>query len=186
MGRYGRKTCYVCGYQDTADRMVRKEYKRKRGETKDSIHGGTWVGLLLGDKRSANRINKSFFANNKRSHYTNTPVWQCLECSGEGSKIRAIEEKRLRKEQEAKELEEKRLRKESEEKAFAEYERLNPPGPIKRFFRGIKTVVDTIYRLSLAMIGIVVALAIYQMIFGSDTIDQSKIVPNNPESHYEP
>jgi hypothetical protein len=62
--------------------MFREETYIETGKSVAGVSGSTWFGVLLGDSKSVNSINRWIFNTNQRTYKRKKQVWVCGECSG--------------------------------------------------------------------------------------------------------
>lgn len=86
MAKYSKRTCNRCGVRDIQPNMVRQTVTRKVGSSRQSVDGGTILGAMAGNKASHRQIQKTLFANNKRSYKRNYQVWMCQGCADKTEK----------------------------------------------------------------------------------------------------
>lgn len=69
--------------------MYQKETYVETGKSKAGVSGATFVGVLFGDQKSANSINRWLFNTNQRTYKRKKLVWVCGSCKG---KVKSGEE----------------------------------------------------------------------------------------------
>lgn len=74
---YAKRTCYKCGMIKPTNYMRKELVKTSKASTRDSVTFLTWLGFFWGNKTSHRKINRFFFANNKRKHSRKTEKWAC-------------------------------------------------------------------------------------------------------------
>jgi hypothetical protein len=62
--------------------MYRDEIYVETGKSVAGVSGSTWFGVLLGDSKSVNSINRWIFNTNQRTYKRKKQVWVCGKCSG--------------------------------------------------------------------------------------------------------
>jgi hypothetical protein len=62
--------------------MHRDVIYAETGKSVAGVSGSTWFGVLLGDSKSVNSINRWLFNTNQRTYKRKKQVWVCSECSG--------------------------------------------------------------------------------------------------------
>ena len=82
MTRYATRTCYCCGVRKPQPEMYREEIYEETGKSVAGVSGSTWFGLLLGDSKSVNSINRWIFNTNQRTYKRKKQIWVCGSCSG--------------------------------------------------------------------------------------------------------
>jgi hypothetical protein len=82
MADYAKRTCSQCGIRKPQPDMYQQEVYTETGKSKAGVSGATWAGLLLGDTKSVNSINRWLFNTNQRTYKRKKLVWLCARCSG--------------------------------------------------------------------------------------------------------
>jgi hypothetical protein len=67
--------------------MHREEIYVETGKSVAGVSGSTWFGVLLGDTKSVNSINRWIFNTNQRTYKRKKLVWSCYDCAGYGKKF---------------------------------------------------------------------------------------------------
>lgn len=81
MTRYTNRTCTQCGIRKPQPEMVQKETYVETGRSKSGVSKATWLGMALGDKKSANSVNRWLFNTNQRTYQRKKLVWLCSSCA---------------------------------------------------------------------------------------------------------
>jgi len=82
MTKYAIRTCHSCGVRKPQPEMFRDETYVETGKSVAGVSKSTWFGVLLGDSKSVNSINRWIFNTNQRTYKRKKQVWVCGECSG--------------------------------------------------------------------------------------------------------
>lgn len=90
MAKYTTRTCSNCGIRKPQPEMHQQEVHVETGKSKSGVSGATWAGLLLGDKKSANSINRWLFNTNQRTYTRKKTVWLCGSCARGGKAGEAV------------------------------------------------------------------------------------------------
>lgn len=77
---YTKRTCVKCGFRDIQPRMRQREVYVESGRSKKGASGATFLGHLLGDKRSSRSINDWMFNNGQRTYFRKKQIWLCPSC----------------------------------------------------------------------------------------------------------
>ena len=81
MARYATRTCTRCGVRKPQPEMVQKEVYVETGKSKAGVSGATWAGMMMGDKKSENSINRWLFNTNQRTYKRKKQLWLCKPCA---------------------------------------------------------------------------------------------------------
>lgn len=77
---YTNRTCHECGIRKPQPQMVSKEIYVETGKSKTGVSGATFVGSMLGDKKSSNSIGSWLFNSGQRTYKRKRKVWLCSGC----------------------------------------------------------------------------------------------------------
>jgi hypothetical protein len=81
---YTNRTCSQCGIRKPQPDMYSKEVYTETGNSKTGVSGATWIGFVLGDKKSTKSVGSWFFNSGQRTYRRKKTVWVCGPCGGYG------------------------------------------------------------------------------------------------------
>lgn len=82
MASYATRTCHCCGIKQPQPHMYQVTAYVEAGRSKASVSTSTFVGSMLGDKKSGRAINSWLFNTNQRNYQRKRTVWACSDCKG--------------------------------------------------------------------------------------------------------
>lgn len=85
MANYTNRTCHVCGIRKPQPQMFNKEIYTEVAKSKTGVSGATFVGSMLGDKKSSKSINSWLFNSGQRTYKRKKKVWLCGNCKNKVS-----------------------------------------------------------------------------------------------------
>ena len=86
MGNYVNRTCHSCGIRKPQPEMYRETVYVESGRSRSGLSARTGIGLLLGDRKSANAVNRWMFNTGQRTYQRKKEVWVCGRCGTRGVK----------------------------------------------------------------------------------------------------
>jgi len=89
---YTNRTCNKCGIRKPQPEMQKVEVYDEVGKSKPGVSGATFLGTALGDKKSADSVNRWIFNTNQRTYKRKRTVWSCAPCANKEKRENTIAE----------------------------------------------------------------------------------------------
>jgi hypothetical protein len=83
---YTNRICNCCGIRKPQPQMISKEIYAESGKSKTGVSVATFIGSILGHRKSSNSILSWLFNSGQRTYKRKSKIWLCPECQHKVSK----------------------------------------------------------------------------------------------------